>query len=59
MAFDQQTYVEAYQRENVKRFTVKVNRLTEPEVIEHLKAQKNVQRYIINLIKADMEKTTE
>ena len=45
-----------YIKDNIRRFVLNVNRHTETDLIEHLEAQKNVQKYIRDLIRADMEK---
>lgn len=45
-----------YQDKAMRRVVVKVNRFTEPDILEHLEKQDNIQGYIKELIKADMEK---
>lgn len=47
-----------YQRENVRRYVIKVNRRTNPEIIDHLDSIENVQRYVLSLIKADIGAAT-
>lgn len=49
-------YIAQYQRENIKRVVVKVNRKTQQDIADHLEAIENVQGYIINLIREDMTK---
>lgn len=50
------TYNDRYQRKNIKRIVVKINQKTQPEILEHLNGIDNVQGYIIDLIKNDMNK---
>jgi len=45
-----------YIKENIRRFVLNVNRHTEEDLLKHLEAQKNVQKYLRELIRADMEK---
>lgn len=47
---------ERYIKDNIRRFVLNVNRKTEADLMEHLEGQKNVQKYIRDLIRADMEK---
>jgi len=54
--FDKASYDANYERDNIKRIVVKVNRKTEPQITEHLAKIPNVQRYILNLIAEDIEK---
>jgi len=56
MAFDQQTYIDQYQRENLIRVTVKLNRKTDADIIQMLEAQANRQGYIKDLIREDIKK---
>lgn len=44
-----------YMKKSIRRFTVDVNRNTEPALLEHLEKQTNVAKYIKQLIQADME----
>ena len=39
----------------VRRFTVDLNRNTEPELLEYLEKQPNVAKFIKQLIRADMD----
>lgn len=52
--FNQADYVEAYQRKNIRQIRLKLNRKTEPELIEWLESKDNIQGYLKNLIKKDM-----
>ena len=54
--FNQLEYIDRYQKENVRRIVVKVNRKTKPEIAAHIDSIKNVQGYILDLIKKDMQK---
>lgn len=56
MAFDQAKYVDQYQRENIQRVVVKLNRTRDADILEHLETQINKQGYIKALIRADIEK---
>ena len=47
---------EKYIKNSIRRFVLNVNRNTEADLMEHLEDQKNVQKYIRDLIRADMEK---
>lgn len=48
--------VEAWRKKNAKVFSVQCNIDYDADIIEHLQAQPNKQRYIINLIRKDIEK---
>lgn len=56
MAFDQAKYVDRYQKENIQRVAVKLNRVHDADILEHLEKQPNKQGYIKALIRADIEK---
>lgn len=45
-----------YIQKAMRQFMVKINRFTEPELLEWLESQPNKQGYIKELILADMEK---
>ena len=45
-----------YIRQNQRQFMVKVNRKLEPEMVDWLEAKDNVQAYVKQLIREDMEK---
>lgn len=51
--------VRKYRAKQIKRYMLDVSRLKNPEIIEHMEKQNNVQAYIRNLIIADMQKGTE
>lgn len=44
-------YVESWQRENLRRVVIKLNKRTDADIIEHLNKQKNVQGYIKQVIR--------
>lgn len=44
-----------YIKENLKEFKLKINKVTEPELLAWVEAQANKQGYIKSLILADME----
>ena len=54
MPFDQQTYVDAYQKANIVRVVVKLNRKTDADILRVLEAQPNRQGYIKKLIREAM-----
>ena len=47
--------IQEYIKKNMRQFMVKVNRITEPELLEWLESQPNKQGYIKELIIADMQ----
>lgn len=47
-------YNDQYQKENIRRVVVKVNRKTNPDIAEHLDRIDNVQGYILDLIRKDI-----
>ena len=51
--------VRKYRAKHIKRYAIDVSRLKNPEIIDHMEKQDNVQAYIRNLIKSDMQKGTE
>ena len=56
MPFDQQAYIDGYQRENIVRVVVKLNRKTDADILARLEAEDNRQGYIKRLIREDMER---
>lgn len=56
MPFDQQTYIDQYQRENIVRVVVKLNKRTDDDIIKVLKQVDNRQGYIKELIRKDMDR---
>lgn len=45
-----------YIKDNIRRFSLNANRRTEADLIEYLEAQENIQKYLRDLIRADMKK---
>ena len=56
MPFDQQTYVDQYQHENIVRVVVKLNRKTDADILATLEKKNNRQGYIKKLIREDIER---
>lgn len=48
-------YVESWQRENLRRVVIKLNKRTDADIIEHLNQQGNVQGYIKQIIREAMK----
>lgn len=46
-------------KKNARFFGLKLNRETDKDLIEHLEMQQNVQAYLKELIRADLEKRTQ
>lgn len=46
-----------YEKENVKRYVIKVMKNTEKDIIDHLEAQDNKMGYIKALIREDIKKS--
>ena len=51
-----QDYNTSYVKANIRQFMLKVNRKLDPEMVDFLESKDNVQAYLKELIKADMEK---
>ena len=49
-----ESYNDRYQRENVRRIVVKVNKRTNPDIADHIDKIENVNAYILGLIRKDM-----
>lgn len=49
-------YLNNYEKENLRQIRLKINRKTEPELLEWIEKQDNIQGYIKRLITEDMEK---
>ena len=47
-------YQRDYQRENIRQIKFKLNRKTDPDLIEWIEKQYNIQGYLKELIKKDM-----
>lgn len=52
----QRAYTDQYQKEHIRRYVLKLNRKTEPDMVEWLESHEHKQTYLKSLIKADMEK---
>ena len=48
-------YMNQYEKENLRQIRLKINRKTEPELLEWIETQENIQGYIKRLIMEDME----
>ena len=48
-------YLNQYEKENIRQIRLKINRKTEPELLEWMEKQENIQGYIKQLIREDME----
>lgn len=48
-------YDENYQKQNIRQIRLSMNRKTEPEILEWLEKQNNIQGYIKKIIKEDMK----
>ena len=48
-------YLAQYEKENLRQIRLKINRKTEPELLEWIEKQGNIQGYIKQLILEDME----
>lgn len=51
-----QAYDQQYEKTNLRQIKLNINRKTEPELLEWIEKQENIQGYIKNLIREDMEK---
>lgn len=49
-------YLNQYEKENLRQIRLKINRKTEPELLEWIEKKENIQGYIKRLILEDMEK---
>ena len=49
--FDQSSYIDQYQKDNIVRVVVKLNRKTDGDIIAELEKQSNRQGYIKQLIR--------
>jgi len=57
-AKDRTQYMIDYIKQNQRQFMLKVNRIHDPEMIEWLESKENIQAYLKQLIRADMENST-
>ena len=51
----QAEYMANYEKENLRQIRLKINRKTEPELLAWIEKQENIQGYIKELIRKDME----
>ena len=56
---DNVEYMKNYEKENLRQIRLKINRKTEPELLEWIEKQDNIQGYIKNLILEDMDREKE
>ncbi len=56
MTENQKAYNDKYQKANIKQFLIKANRNLEPDLIKWLESKDNIQQYVKQLIREDMEK---
>ena len=49
-------YLANYEKENLRQIRLKINRKTEPELLEWIEKQDNIQGYIKSLIMVDMKR---
>lgn len=52
-------YLNQYEKENIRQIRLKINRKTEPELLEWIEKQGNIQGYIKQLIREDMDREKE
>ena len=52
-------YLNKYEKENLRQIRLKINRKTEPELLEWIEKQENIQGYIKRLIEEDMKRNEE
>ena len=56
---DQRAYNDQYQKEHIKQIKFKLNRKTDDELICWLESKENIQGYLKELVKTDMEKASK
>ena len=54
--FNKAAYDAAYHKQALQQFNLKLNRVHDADLIEHLEKQSNRQAYLKELIRADMRK---
>lgn len=59
MAFDRNKYMKQYNRDNIVSILLKFNKKTEADFLEQIEKQPNRQGYIKDLIRRDMERSSE
>ena len=47
---------ECYQKENIQRVVIKLNKKTDADILEYLETKENRQGYLKELIRKDMKK---
>ena len=47
-------YLDNYEKENLRQIRLKINRKTDPEMLEWIEKHENIQGYIKQLIRRDM-----
>ena len=52
-------YLNKYEKDNLRQIRLKINRKTEPELLEWIEKQDNIQGYIKRLILEDMDREKE
>ena len=52
-------YLAQYEKENLRQIRLKINRKTEPDLLAWIEKQDNIQGYIKELIRKDMEQAEE
>ena len=52
-------YLNQYEKENIRQIRLKINRKTEPELLEWIEKHGNIQGYIKQLIMEDMKRENE
>ena len=52
----QTEYMANYEKENLRQIRLKINRKTEPDLLAWIEKQDNIQGYIKELIRKDMER---
>ena len=56
---DLKKYMVDYEKENLRQIRLRINRKTEPDLLEWIEKQDNIQGYIKHLIREDMEREKE
>lgn len=52
-------YLNKYEKDNLRQIRLKINRKTEPELLEWIEKQDNIQGYLKRLILEDMDREKE
>ena len=53
---EQRRYTEEWQKKNLKRFVIKLNKTKDADILEHLDHCGNIQGYVKRLIREDLQK---